>query len=56
MSDLSIRRLKSSTVSIAKISDHIQTFLKWNVVPIAALIALGLYLVSTTCVRWRIFP
>jgi hypothetical protein len=40
--DLSIRNLKSSTVSIAKVSDHIQTFLKWSVVPIAApLIALG---------------
>jgi hypothetical protein len=41
MSDLSIRILESSTVSIAKVSDHIQTFLKWSVVPIAALIAMG---------------
>jgi hypothetical protein len=41
MSDLSIRSLKSSTVSIAKVSDHIQTFFKWSVVPIAALTALG---------------
>jgi hypothetical protein len=41
MSDLSIRSLKSSTVSIAKVSDHIHTFLRWSVVPIAALIAVG---------------
>jgi hypothetical protein len=41
MLDLSIRSLKSSTISIAKVSDHIQTFLKWSAVPIAALIAMG---------------
>jgi hypothetical protein len=41
MSDLSFGSLKSSTVSIAKVSDHIRTFLKWSVVPIAALIAVG---------------
>src|SRR5260221_4526123 len=37
---LSIRSLKSSTVSIAEVFDQIQTFLKWSVVPIAALIAM----------------
>jgi hypothetical protein len=40
MSRLSIRSLKSSTVSIAEVFDQIQTFLKWSVVPIAALIAM----------------
>jgi hypothetical protein len=39
MSRLSIRSLKSSTVSIAP--DHIQTFLKRSLVPIAALIAMS---------------
>jgi hypothetical protein len=39
-SRFSIRSLKSSTVSIAKVSDHIQTFLKWSVMPIAALTAM----------------
>ena len=48
MSDLSIRSLKSSTVSIAKVSDHIQTFFKWSVVPIAALTALG-FISSASC-------
>jgi hypothetical protein len=41
MSDLSIRSLKSATVSIAKISDHIQAFFKWSAVPVVALIAMG---------------
>jgi len=40
MSRLSIRSLKPSTVSIAEVFDQIQTFLKWSVVPIAALIAM----------------
>ena len=39
-SRLSIRSLKSSTVSIAEVFDQIKTFLKWSVVPIAALIAM----------------
>ncbi len=42
MPPLSIRSLKSSTVSIAEVSDHIQSFLKWSVVPIAALTAMAL--------------
>jgi hypothetical protein len=33
--------LKFSTVSIAKVSDHIQTFLKWSLVPLAALAAMA---------------
>jgi Protein of unknown function (DUF3551) len=41
MSRLSIRSSKSSTVSTAKVSDHIQRFLKRSVAPTAALIAFG---------------
>jgi hypothetical protein len=41
ISRVSISSLKSSTVSIAEISDHIQSFLKWSVVPIAALAAMA---------------
>jgi hypothetical protein len=41
MSRLSIRSLKFSTVSIAKVSDHIQAFLKWSLVPLAALAAMA---------------
>jgi hypothetical protein len=38
--------LKFSTVSIANVFDHIQTFLKWSFVPLAALAAMAF--VSTT--------
>ena len=54
MSRLSIRSLKFSTVSIANVSDHIQTFLKWSLVPLAALATMAF--VSTTLIRWRILP
>jgi len=42
MPPLSIRSLKSSTFSIVEVSDHIQSFLKWSVVPIAALTTMAL--------------
>jgi hypothetical protein len=41
MSCLSIRSSKFSAVSVANVSDHIQTFLKWSVAPIAALVAMA---------------
>ena len=47
MPPLSIPSLKSSTVSIAEVSDHIQSFLKWSVVPIAALTAMALVSFAT---------
>jgi hypothetical protein len=42
MSRLSIRSLKSSTVSIAAVFDPIRKSLKWSLVPLAALAAVAL--------------
>jgi len=39
--------LKSSMVMIAEISDHIQSFLKWSVVPTTALAAMASVLSTT---------
>jgi uncharacterized protein DUF3551 len=41
MSRISLRKLRSSAVAIAAAPDHIQSFLKWSVVPIAALAAIA---------------
>jgi Protein of unknown function (DUF3551) len=41
MSRLSIRSLKSSTISIAEVFDPIQKSLKWSLVPLAALAAVA---------------
>src|ERR1700756_3228704 len=56
MSRLSIRSLKSSTVSTAEIFDQIQKSLKWSLVPLCGACRDGLCLVRDTCIRWRILP